>query len=57
MISQNSTLIDVAFAVCTGLDAAGITAVLTGGAATMLYAGEMLPSDDADFIIGFGTNK
>lgn len=57
MIAQNSTLIDVAFTVCTGLDAAGITAVLTGGAATMLYAGEMLPSDDADFIIGFGVDK
>ena len=43
--------------VCTALDKADITAVLTGGAATMLYAGDMQPSDDVDFIIRFGADK
>lgn len=56
-ITENSSLIDIAFAVCTALDAAAITAVLTGGAATMMYAGDIQPSDDADFVIDFGTDK
>lgn len=57
MIAKDSTLIDIAFMVCTALDKADITAVLTGGAATMLYAGDMQPSDDVDFIIRFGADK
>lgn len=54
MITAASTLDDVAFAVCTALDRAGIEAVLTGGSAAVHYAPGVMQSYDADFILEFG---
>jgi hypothetical protein len=51
MIRADSSLIDGAFAVCTALDAAGITAVLCGGSAATYYAPEAYMSADADFVM------
>ena len=56
-ITPEASLIDVAFTVGTTLDNAGIIAVLTGGAAAMFYAGDTSPSDDADFVLRFGTDQ
>lgn len=53
MIDAASTLVDVAFEVCTALDIAGIGAVLTGGSAATFYSGAYR-SLDADFVIAFG---
>jgi hypothetical protein len=50
-ITASSSLTDVCFEVCTALDCAGITAVLTGGSAATLYAPESYQSRDADFIV------
>lgn len=41
----------MAFAVCTALDRAGITAVLTGGSAATYYAPNAYQSLDIDFVI------
>ena len=38
VINASSTLVEVAFEVCTALDASGYTAVLTGGSAATFYA-------------------
>ncbi len=54
MITERSTLEDVAFEVCTALDEIGITAVLTGGSAATYYAPEAIQSDDVDFVITMG---
>jgi hypothetical protein len=54
VISAESTLDDVAFAVCTALDRARIEAVLTGGSAAVHYAPSVMQSYDADFILEFG---
>lgn len=51
LIDLSSTLVDVAFAVCTGLDAVGTCAVLTGGSAATFYAPAAYQSRDADFVI------
>lgn len=51
MISKKSSLVDVAFAVCTALDEAGIVAVLVGGSAATYYAPQEYQSDDIDFVI------
>jgi hypothetical protein len=51
MITAASTLVDVAFAVSTALDRAGITAVLTGGSAATFHAPDALQSDDLDFVV------
>jgi hypothetical protein len=51
MIDAESSLIDVAFAVGTALDAAGIIAVLTGGSAANFYAPQKYRSYDVDFVI------
>ena len=40
MIGLNSSLTDVAFAVCTALHEAGYTVILTGGSAATFYAPE-----------------
>lgn len=57
MIGTASTLTDVAYAVCTALDRAGFTAVLTGGSAATFYAPEAYLSDDLDFVLALrGTN-
>ena len=51
MIGPNTSLRDVAFAVCTALDRAGFTVVLTGGSAATFYAPEAYQSKDLDFVI------
>src|SRR5262249_44619189 len=51
MISEESTLTDVAFEVCTALDQVGFTAVLTGGGAATYYSAEAYLSQDLDFIL------
>lgn len=51
MITEHSSLTDVAFAVCTALSRVGVTAVLTGGSAATFYAPEAYQSVDLDFII------
>ena len=53
-LSATSTLTDVAFAVCTALDAAGEHAVLCGGSAATYYAPEAYQSRDLDFVLRFG---
>ncbi|MBC5799417.1 MAG: hypothetical protein GIX03_14630 [Candidatus Eremiobacteraeota bacterium] len=57
MLEKDATLIDVAFAVCTVLDAAGKCAVLTGGSAATYYAPAAYQSLDADFILQFGVTR
>ena len=52
-LSETSTLVDVAFAVCTALDRSSITAVLTGGSAATYYAPDAYQSSDIDFVITF----
>ena len=52
-ITAKSTLVDVAFEVCTALDKVGVTAVLTGGSAATYYAPSAYQSADLDFIITF----
>ncbi len=49
--ATGSALISVAFEVCTALEAAGTTAVLTGGSAATFYAPEAYQSVDIDFVI------
>jgi hypothetical protein len=53
VITRGSTLTEVAFAVCTALDEAGIKAVLTGGSAATFYAPDAYQSLDLDFVITF----
>ena len=50
MIGPSSTLVDVAFAICTALDRAGVRAVLVGGSAATFYAGAY-QSYDIDFVL------
>ena len=57
MIAPTSTLTDVAFAVCTALDDAGVTAVLTGGSAATFYAPEAYQSVDLDFVITMNASR
>lgn len=52
MINRRSSLVDVAFAVCTALDQAGAVAVLVGGSAAAYYTSRYR-SHDADFVITF----
>lgn len=49
-LDSNAILVDVAFAVCTALDRAGMIAVLTGGSAATYYATDRYQSLDADFV-------
>lgn len=51
MITETSSLTDVAFAVCTALSRVGVTGVLTGGSAATFYAPEAYQSLDLDFVI------
>ena len=51
MIRADTSLIDGAFAVCTALDAAGMTAILCGGSAATFYAPDAYMSADADFVM------
>ena len=49
-IERASALADVCAAVCTALGRHGTLAVCTGGGAAALYAPELPPSDDLDFV-------
>ena len=51
MITRQSTLVDVAYAVCTALDRAGYVAVMTGGSAATFHAPDAYQSKDIDFVI------
>lgn len=51
MITESSTLPDVAFEVCTALDSAGFTGVLTGGSAATFHAPSAYQSKDLDFVL------
>ena len=53
-IDSYSTLAEVAWAVCTALDRAGVEAVLTGGSAATFYAPDAYQSRDLDFILFSG---
>ncbi len=55
-ITEESSLEDVCFAVCTALADAGTVAVLTGGSAATYYAPRSYQSSDADFIITFSSD-
>ena len=50
-ITADSTLPEVAFEVCSALEAEGVTAVLTGGGAATFHAPEAIQSFDLDFVI------
>ena len=56
-ISPESTLIDVAYLVCTALHDAGTVAVLTGGSSAAFYAPDRVQSGDADFIITMSADE
>jgi hypothetical protein len=56
-ITRDSSLREVAFAVCTALDRVGVTAVLTGGGAATLYAPEAIQSYDLDFVLEVYSNE
>lgn len=51
MITQDTTLEDVCFAVAATLESHGLPGVLTGGSAAAVYAPESYHSHDADFIL------
>jgi hypothetical protein len=51
MISEKSSLTEVAFAVCTALHHRGFVVVLTGGSAATFYAPRAYQSKDLDFVI------
>jgi len=51
MISSESTLEDVCYAVSAALEAAGIFGTLTGGSAAAIYAPHAYMSLDADFVL------
>lgn len=50
MITQASSLVDVAFEICTALDQVGVRALLVGGGAATFYTG-VYQSKDADFVV------
>jgi hypothetical protein len=51
VITEDSTLEDVSFAIAAALEARGISGVLTGGSAAALYAPQTYMSYDADFVL------
>ena len=53
-ILPTTSLRDLAFIVCTALDNAGTTAVLSGGGAATSYSKEAYLSRDLDFVLSFG---
>lgn len=56
LIEPNTSLREVAFAVGTVLERAGIEAVLCGGSAATFYAPEAYQSEDLDFVLELGTD-
>ena len=57
MIDQNSTLVDVAFAICTKLTECGFEVVLVGGSAATYYAPDAYQSADVDFVAFFSATE
>ncbi len=55
-VTAQDDLRSVAFKVCTALRDAGVTAVLTGGSASTVYAPEAYQSGDLDFVLQFSTD-
>lgn len=53
MITESTSLRELAFIVCTALHEAGVTAVLSGGGAATIYAPDVYQSRDLDFIFQF----
>jgi hypothetical protein len=53
-LSAQSMLLDVAFAVCTALDRAGVAAVMVGGSAATFYVPDRYQSLDVDLVLEFG---
>jgi hypothetical protein len=53
VITDRSSLTDVAFAVCTHLQKQGLEAVLVGGSAATFYAPDAYQSADVDFVAQF----
>jgi hypothetical protein len=51
LISRDSTLTDICFAVSDALDAQAMPAVLCGGSAAAVYAPQSYMSYDADFVL------
>jgi len=51
MITAASSLVEVAFEVCTAMDGAGFTVVMTGGSAATYHAPDAYQSLDIDFVI------
>ena len=49
-IDGRTSLVEVATAVCTALEQAGVTAVLTGGSAATFHAPEAYQSSDIDVV-------
>ena len=49
-INEDSTLEEVATLVCAGLEADGISVVLSGGAAVSIYSDNPYESYDLDFV-------
>lgn len=56
MITAASSLVDVAFEVCTALDRCGVACVLCGGSAATYYT-DAYRSHDVDFVVTFGWNN
>ena len=56
-ISRRSSLVDVATTVAAALDAAGIDAVLTGGACATLHSRGRYQSYDLDFVVRSGGTR
>ncbi|MCH7904788.1 MAG: hypothetical protein IH944_09515 [Armatimonadetes bacterium] len=56
-ICPTTSLRELAFIVCTALDRAGATAVLTGGGAATVYSAEAYRSRDLDFVLSFGGTR
>jgi len=50
-IDATNTLREVAFTVCTALDRAGVTAVLTGGSAAAVHAPGVCQTRDLNFVV------
>ncbi|HET7815112.1 MAG TPA: hypothetical protein VFL13_12145 [Candidatus Baltobacteraceae bacterium] len=56
MITAASTLVEIAFEICTALDRCGVQSVLCGGSAATFYT-DGYRSRDLDFVITFGWNR
>lgn len=56
-IERISTLRQIAFEVCTALDAVGATAVLTGGSAATVYSEGAYQSHDLDYVLTFTSDE